>query len=540
MNNNADALVIWEEGEQTQPLPETLARLYRPGATKYVVLVHDMSQSAPIWVNDLVGDGTTPRLHEIDNRSISRASAELTAFFTANPATNITLAGAWYQGRREVCVLHTALRRSTPVGFVGMPSTFNEANWWSSERGVISVATELAKSAYYSFAYQIPFSGCWSGDFPFGLVTFYAGVAFLLSGLLVAALRSFTIRRKMLDFANERSLHKIPTPRGGGVVISTLSLLMLMAIALNFSDLPAPLLIAYVAMAVLLTGISLYDDWIKAVPTKIRLLLHLIAALVIVLTTFTLRPAEIALPIPGVTVVLLSGILAFGLLVVWITGFTNMFNFMDGADGIAGLHTLLAGTGWSVLFLLEGETSLTLISLLIAATSAGFLVHNTSPARIFMGDSGSVFLGFTLASLPVLGFVGTVNPDIFVVGAMFVLPFVVDATYTIIKRWRNGENVLEAHRKHLYQRLVLRGHSHGGVTGLYGLMTVICVVSGILYYTGDALARAVALGVVITMLVTYVISTEYALIKKPYLYSPKRNPVETTIAMTGPVSGSQD
>jgi len=526
-NQPPETLIAWMDGEDVASVAERVKELYRDDTTKHVVLVYDLTDAELEQANELMtANGVTPT-HVIDSSSVSNTSVELQAFFNANQIASATVVSEWYHGRRGVCTVQAAANSSIPIGFAGTESIFAENNWWLSEVGMVGVATEFAKTAYYTLIRQIPFSGCWSGDFPFVLVTFYAGVAFILSGLLVAALRSYTVRRQMLDIANERSLHKIPTPRGGGVLISTLTLVMLVSVAVRFSDLPFGLLAVYIAMAVLLTCMSLYDDWIRAVTTKVRLIVHLLSAMLVVAASFTFRPVEIAVQIPSVTMLFISGIIAAGILVVWITGFTNMFNFMDGVDGIAGLHAVLVGTGWSILFFLEGESTLALISLLIVATSAGFLVHNTSPARIFMGDSGSVFLGFTLASLPVLGFVGIGDPHLFVVGGMFVLPFVVDATYTIIKRWRNGENILEAHRKHLYQRLALRGHSHGGVTGLYGFMTVICVTCGIFYYTGNSAARSVAMGVVAIMITTYMLVTEYILAAKPFLYKAS-NPVSIT------------
>lgn len=514
----AELLVFWLEANEALPPIETVSRYYDAAITRQVVLVQDVSDSQYEEARSALEMYGIPVDHVVDVRNISTITHDLNTIFAAAPVGNAVVVSEWFHGRRSVCAVQAAAAGGVPVSFVGAQADFSAANWWASEAGAVGIATEIAKTAYSSLIYGMPFSGCWSGDFPFTLVTAYTLAAFLLSGLLVGALRWFTIRRKLLDVANERSMHKIPTPRGGGIVISLLTLLMLIVVAIFFSDLKPQLLIVYIVAALALTFLSLYDDWVKAVPIKIRLLLHLATALAVVISTFLIQPAEIRLEIPGVITLMVTGIFAAGALVLWITGFTNMFNFMDGIDGIAGVHVLLAGAGWALLFFLEGESTLTLIGVLIVATSAGFLVHNTAPARIFMGDSGSVFLGFTLAALPVLGYVGTSNADMFIVGVMFVLPFLFDATYTIIKRWRNGENVLQAHRKHLYQRLVLRGQSHGGVTGLYGFMSVFCVASGVLYYTGSPITRGIALIVVILLMATYALGAETMLAAKPAGY----------------------
>jgi len=523
-NQTPSSLIAWIEDNDFTAITDRVIQLYDE-STKHVVLVYDAVTSDIAQAQNRLSGAGVSVTELISSRSIPSASHELQAFFTANRVADVTVVGEWYHGRRNVCTVQSTVNGSMLVNFAQTETSFSSASWGSSEAGVLSIANELAKTAYYALMYQIPFSGCWAGDFPFVLIMFYAGITFILSSLLVGALHAFTIRQKLLDAVNQRSLHKIPTPRGGGIVISTLTLSMLIIFSLSSSDLPPLLLAVYILTAGLLTGVSLYDDWVRYVPTKVRLVTHLLAGLMLVITTVALRPLAIAIPMLGVTMLVITGVFAVALLALWIAGFTNMFNFMDGADGIAGLQAVFAGTGWSILFFLEGESTLSLISLLVVATSVGFLVHNISPARIFMGDSGSVFLGFTLASLPVLGFVSTGNPDIFVVGGMFVLPFVVDTTYTIIRRWRNGENVLQAHRKHLYQRLVLRGHSHGGVTGLYGVIIVVCVVSGALYYTGDFIARSIVLMVVGVIMLTYVIAVEYLLALKPDFYS-KRKPIE--------------
>ena len=516
----AEMLVFWIEANESLPPIETILRFYDGDITQQVVLVQNVSEGQFAEARDTLETHGIPVNQIVDVRNVSTISHDFQTLFTSAQVANAVVFSEWFHGRRSVCTVQAAAAAgSVPVQFVGTQSGFAAGNWWSSEAGVVGIATELAKTAYSTLAYGIPFSGCWSGDFPFSLVMGYTFAAFILSGLLVGALRWITVRRNLLDVANARSMHKIPTPRGGGIVISLLTLTMLIVVAVYFSDLNAQLLIVYILAALALTFLSLYDDWIKAVPIKVRLLLHFVAAVAVVGSTFMLKPAAIGVEIPGVIALMVTGVFAAGVLVVWITGFTNMFNFMDGIDGIAGLHVLLVGAGWALLFFLEGESTLTLISVLIVATSAGFLVHNTAPARIFMGDSGSVFLGFTLASLPVLGYVGTSNPDIFVVGMLFVLPFLFDATYTIIKRWRDGENVLQAHRKHLYQRLVLRGHSHGGVTGLYGFMSAFCVASGVLYYTGGPVTRAVALIVVILLMTVYVFGAEMMLAVKSTVYT---------------------
>jgi len=366
----------------------------------------------------------------------------------------------------------------------------------------------------------------------------YAVVVFFLGAILVGVLRAYTVRRKMLDVANQRSLHQIPTPRGGGLVISILALgLFLMLLVVTPASL-SPLALVYIVMALFLTMISLYDDWIKALPARIRLGCHSIAALILVASSFMLNPVQITLSLSTIATITVSGVFAAIILMVWIIGFTNIFNFMDGIDGIAATQALLAAVGWSLIFFLEGANTLMLFNVVIAALSAGFLVHNAAPARIFMGDSGSIFLGFTLAGTPLLGFATLKNPILFIVAGMFVFPFIVDGTYTIIKRLRNGENVLEAHRKHIYQQLVLSGQSHGRVTRLYGLLMVVSVTSGLVYYAGDPSAKLTALVVIVIMMTTFVVGAEYLLATKTRFRLTESS--NHALTKSGTMSSSQD
>ena len=149
----------------------------------------------------------------------------------------------------------------------------------------------------------------------------------------------------------------------------------------------------------------------------------------------------------------------------------NAYNFMDGIDGLAGSQTVVAGLGWLVP---GGIVGLPIFGVLVAGSSLGFLGHNWPPTRIFMGDVGSVFLGFTLAVLAVIG--GLAHPRLPLAGLLVVWPFVFDTTFTIVRRLRRGENIFAAHRSHLYQRLVIAGYSQRAVTLLYAGLALVGVV----------------------------------------------------------------
>ena len=170
---------------------------------------------------------------------------------------------------------------------------------------------------------------------------------------------------------------------------------------------------------------------------------------------------------------------------MWIVGLTNAYNFMDGIDGIAGGLALIAGSGWAIIGFLSGQQFVGDIGALIAASNLGFLLHNWPPARIFMGDIGSAFLGFTLAVLPLIA--GRNDPRLFIVGFLVVWPFIYDALFTLARRLARKENIFEAHRSHIYQRLVIAGYSHRFVTLTYMGLAAVGTVIAILWYKGSAL-----------------------------------------------------
>jgi UDP-N-acetylmuramyl pentapeptide phosphotransferase/UDP-N-acetylglucosamine-1-phosphate transferase len=292
-----------------------------------------------------------------------------------------------------------------------------------------------------------------------------------------------------LDHPNERSLHDIPIPRTGGVaMIGSLSLGIIAAHAFG-------LLLGWVyleswilGMTILLGLVSFMDDR-GGVPVWFRLGCQFSASAILVLGAELILPA-IEFPLLG-TVELrwVAGALTI-LLLIW---FTNLYNFMDGMDGFAGGMTvigcgLLGYLGWQA-----HHPVISFIATLQAAAAAGFLVHNFPPAKIFMGDVGSVSTGFLAAALIVLGCRDGVF-DVWVPLIVFS-PFIVDATVTLIRRALHHEKVWEAHREHYYQRLVLSGWGHRRtVLAEYGVMA-LCGALALVYQYGSEEWRLIILGV---------------------------------------------
>ena len=301
---------------------------------------------------------------------------------------------------------------------------------------------------------------------------------------------------KVLDLPNERSLHQTPTPRIGGLAIMGSFFFGLLALGFGGvwpASQDSSLLMGWststwiAGLTLLLATMSLLDD-LTGLPVAVRLGVQIAAACVLAVGA-RLMVSDIDVPLVGTVELGSFSLVGSIVFLVWMA---NLYNFMDGMDGLAGGMTLLGG---SVLALLawQGHNEMILTaSLLLAGAALGFLSHNFPPARIFMGDVGSVPIGFLFGSLILLG----VRERLFTIWVPLILfsPFVVDATVTLIRRAFKGERIWDAHRTHYYQRLVLLGWGHRKtVLAEYGLM-ILCGLLAWAYHLAQDQARLVLLG----------------------------------------------
>lgn len=266
-------------------------------------------------------------------------------------------------------------------------------------------------------------------------MTHYAPLAAaLVSMLLTLFLLISKAGKELQDIPNERSLHDTPIPRIGGVGLIAG---ILSGWALMFKMLAWWIVLPVVA----LFAISLIDD-MKGLTVGKRLPVHLAAAFILVL---------------GSGLLLQNPLLALVMLLatVWMT---NLFNFMDGSDGLAGGMAFIGFTAFGVAALMHREVDQAMIYFAVSAAALGFLFHNFPPARVFMGDAGSIPMGFLVAALGIWGWQKGNWPAWF--PFMVFSPFIVDATVTLIRRSMRRASVFEAHREHYYQRLVQMGMGH--------------------------------------------------------------------------------
>lgn len=294
---------------------------------------------------------------------------------------------------------------------------------------------------------------------PFVPELLLAGPVFLASTLGTLAVRRYALRH-LLDQPNERSSHTQPVPRGGGAAVVAAFLTGVVALWL-MQTLPTALMGSFVLGGGAIAAIGFLDDH-RPIPARIRFLVHVAAAVLAVAVIGPIQQVQF-----GATWVTLPYALAMLLSVLGVVWLINLYNFMDGIDGIAAGQAVVAGTAAALIFGF-GATPVH-GALLLAAASLGFLLHNWSPARIFMGDVGSGFLGYALGVL----LLASAQPPSAHAGAatwiwlLLLGPFWIDATVTLVRRLLQGKRWYVAHRSHAYQHLARRLHSHARATSCY-------------------------------------------------------------------------
>ncbi|MEM1379362.1 MAG: hypothetical protein AAGH41_01930 [Pseudomonadota bacterium] len=274
-------------------------------------------------------------------------------------------------------------------------------------------------------------------------------IAFTLAGLIAYGLCLVAVKARFgLDRVSERSNHAVPTPRTGGVMI------LVSLTAAVFALMPAGLVereaFALLGLTAFAGGIGIIDDFIP-LPPSFKLAAQFVLA---VLASIMLGPIS-AVPIPFVGWMDIPSLAGMALAVFWIVSLMNVVNFMDGLHGLVGTFAIVAIA--AVLNIAGGA-----FWPLLATQGAvlGFLFCNVFRGRIFLGDTGSLAIGFMIAAAPLLAGDGTQG---FWVMPLIALPLIVDVALTLVRRARRGANLTQAHREHLYQRLRAQGWSHQAV-----------------------------------------------------------------------------
>jgi len=273
----------------------------------------------------------------------------------------------------------------------------------------------------------------------------------LFSYIFTGLVRRYSLQNSLIDKPNERSSHVVPTPRGGGLPISILVLGSIL-ILLIVDWLPINIAVAMFGGGCMVTIIGWIDDH-KDIPALWRGCSYLLASMWALY--FLDSVDQITL---GEPVIINVGLVVSVICVLGISWLVNLYNFMDGTDGLAAIQAISTGAPAGVIFWVNNQQGLAVICFVISAACLGFLYWNWSPAKIFMGDVSSCLIGFTFGVLAIAGeHTHTMPVSIWLI---FLAIFVWDATFTLIRRVLSGEKWYLAHRSHAYQRLTQLGCSH--------------------------------------------------------------------------------
>ncbi len=290
--------------------------------------------------------------------------------------------------------------------------------------------------------------------------------------LSIVLTRMMTTHLRIMDIPNERSAHCRPVPKSGGVAIVCTFFIGIIVIAViaETTMIKRSYFYGFAFSALLIAGISLYDD-LKNKSFLMKLLTQIIAVEAVLIAGIVID----RLYVPWAGYVNL-GWLGYPISFFWIIGLTNAYNFMDGLDGLAAGVALIASLFFSIITFTQGSLFVYIMSYTIIAGTLGFLVYNFPPARIFMGDVGSAFLGFTFAVLAIVAARYDHSHTSFFVMPLLLFNFIYDTAFTFFRRLMNGEKVTEPHREHLYQLFQRLGYGHRTVCFFH---YTLCVLQGL-------------------------------------------------------------
>jgi len=276
-------------------------------------------------------------------------------------------------------------------------------------------------------------------------------------------------RKNIMDTPNQRSSHTMPTATSGGLAI-VLTFFLGMGILYFIGDetmIKSRFFFGFTFSSLLIAGMSLYDDY-RDKPFLIRLLTQILG--IIVVMSFGIVINRIDFPGFDTPFMTMAG---YFLTFFWILGLTNAYNFMDGLNGIAGGTAVIAALFLGIISYDQGSNFTYMVCYALLAGTAGFLVFNFPRGKLFMGDVGSTFLGFSFATLAIISSLYDNAHTSLLVVPLLLFHFIFDTFFTFVRRYVSHENVFHAHRSHLYQLLNRLGYSHTFVTLFYCTLGVV-------------------------------------------------------------------
>ena len=336
-------------------------------------------------------------------------------------------------------------------------------------------------------------------------------VAFFLLSVLLAYLATrlaiaLSLHRGILDLPNPRSAHSDPVPRMGGIgivagfYVSIAGLWMLEYLGFTGYGGPSRSVLIVLSACAGMAAVGLYDDLCHVTPAR-KFTLQLLLALGV--AGLGIRFEDLGIP-GGDTLAL--GTLGLPLTLLWLTGFSNVYNFMDGINGLAGATGVVYCGFFAAFAFHQDERELLAVAVLLMGSCVGFLFLNFPQARTFMGDTGSLFLGMLFSGMVVL-LAQRASDSGALVGLVLVCSvYLFDSGFTLLRRIKRHEHIFRAHRTHLYQRLLPTGLSHAKITALYVLLHSLMGALAMAYMGIAGPVRVWILGIVAMVFLSFALT----------------------------------
>ena len=334
---------------------------------------------------------------------------------------------------------------------------------------------------------------------------------FVATAVLVDVMIILSTRLRMVDLPNRRSAHSLPTARGGGVALVLMISLATAVTVFRWPQLAGRVLLGLLIPGLVIAVVGIIDD-LRPLRPLLRLFIQIAVAVAMSCILGPLR----SVALPG-GVLLEFGPFAWPLSILWIVGMINAFNFIDGSDGMAALGAVVAGSCMAALGFETRSLAAMLLAAFTAAAAGGFLVFNWQPARIFMGDVGSGFLGLYFAALPLL--FNEPQEATFVPVVLCLWPIIYDSLLSVLRRIWNKQDPFKPHREFLFHRLIRSGVSHSTAAMLYALLAALGGLAGLIMaspHSPQAVAYASLGGVFgLAVLTTFLIERRCRMVGLP-------------------------
>lgn len=288
-------------------------------------------------------------------------------------------------------------------------------------------------------------------------------LVFAVTAVMVDVMIILSTRFRLVDLPNRRSAHALPTARGGGIAIVIMVCVSALLTVFRWPQLVPRVLLGVILPGLAIASVGIVDD-IRPLRPSLRLVIQVAVA---ALMTAVLQPLQ-GIRLPGIGDVGF-GPFAWPLTMIWIVGMINAYNFIDGSDGMAGLAGVVVGTSMAAVGFEAGSLAAMLLAAFAAAACGGFLVFNWQPARVFMGDVGSGFLGLFFGAIPLL--FSQPRSDTFLPAILCLWPYVYDTLLSVVRRLWHRRNPFQPHREFLFHRLIRSGVNHADAALLYGIMS---------------------------------------------------------------------